>query len=81
MKITLQSIVDDFDFGLCKVSHDGKNLFIHPHFYHDYLLKQLTLRNASSADNSIGRAHKWKKKYPWPIVNCDTGRVQDIDFF
>lgn len=56
MDVTLQSVVSRFDFGICKIAHNGAELFIHPDFTHDVEAKTFTLRLGADAEERRRRA-------------------------
>lgn len=70
--VTMQSAVERIDFGLCRVAHNGKELFLHPDFVHDQLHECFTIRrcrNAAQLWRSRGRHVRLQAKYQgWPLV-------------
>jgi hypothetical protein len=74
--VTLETVVERIDFGLCRVSHDGTTLFQHPDFVHDVNNRFFTLRrseNEAQYDRSCRRFRRLNEKYPgWPMVDPDT---------
>lgn len=68
--VTFENVVDRIDFGLCRVSHDGEQLFTHPHFHQDRAREVFTLRRCTGQaqyDRSVQRHARLYDKYPWPM--------------
>ena len=63
--------VDKFDFGLCKISWDGQNIFEHSEFLWDVKHHLFTLRRPSAPCmifKSIERYKRLRDKYPFPLM-------------
>lgn len=58
MPVTLESVVERFDFGICKVSTDGTVDFIHHDFAHDVDNRVFTLRATNRTPEQIERSKK-----------------------
>ncbi len=64
--ITMQSICERCDFGICRIAYDGKSLFIHENFIHDYITKTFTLQECSYPESHYRR---WQRFILRPQFN------------
>ena len=63
-RISLYTILDTFDFGLCKIAMNiSKQIIVHPDFWEDALNKTLTLFRYRSDDRKLERIKRMTEKY------------------
>ena len=64
-------IVDRFDFGICKIAFDGRDLVVHPDYTEDKAAQQFRIcreRDRSQLEASVHRYARLAQKYPgWPF--------------
>jgi hypothetical protein len=68
MPITMLSLVERFDFGLCRIATNGKMRLEHDDYVHDVLHRRFTYRLADNSprrmDRSFERFDRLCTKYP-----------------
>ncbi len=71
MDVTPQTIVNRFDFGICKIASSGEGVYYHGDFQHDAINQCFTLRlfAADRREASLRRYARLQEKYSgWPLV-------------
>lgn len=69
--VTMQSAVERIDLGMCRVAHNGKELYQHPDFIHDRANECFTIRRC----NNVAQLERTKERYTrlqvkymgWPL--------------
>lgn len=80
-KDPLDYINEDFDYGICKIFYDGKEIVASDEFEHDHMNKALTLHGAMTKAGMwrsiMHHGRRIQNKYNWPIVIGDD--VTELD--
>ncbi len=62
------TLLSSFDFGLCQIGWNGKELIKTPAFDWDFKYGVMTLRRGDRHQRAIERYERINKKYGWPMV-------------
>lgn len=71
-EVTVESAVERIDFGLCRISYDGKQLYVTPEFKRDLMLSCFTVcltLSEARLKRTKERHERLQAKYPgWPLL-------------
>lgn len=84
MDVTLDTVVDRIDFGICRIAHNGQNYLITEEFMLDARNETFTLINAGNRDGSINRFYRLTADYGkyegWRPINLFQSKSMFLDF-
>lgn len=82
MEVTPFAIMQRCDFGICRISYDGRVLHLHDHFLQDLRRREFTLRRNTVPFSHAVRWQGFKHRFPgWRIVAPELKGLIDDDLY
>ena len=71
-------MLEEFDFGICQIAYDGKEIITTPAFHWDYKHGVFTMMHGRRYEKSKGRFERINQRYGWKMAMSDKALVDAI---